>query len=193
VGSSAVDGITNDGALTVSGEAGALIEYSIDAGTTWTAGFTAAEGANSVQVRQTDEAGNISASSTAMAFTLDTTAPVAAPSIALTNDTGSSAVDGITNDGALTVSGEAGALIEYSIDAGVTWTAGFTAAEGANSVQVRQTDEAGNISPASTALIFTLDTTAPVAAPSIALTNDTGSSAVDDITNDGAGLLSGCT
>jgi len=190
-GLAATDNITSDPTLSFTGvEAGALVEYSIDGGTTWTASFTAAEGINSVQIRQTDVAGNVSGASTALNFTLDTAAPVAAPSIALTNDTGLVAADSITNDGALTTSGEeVGALVEYSIDGGTTWAGSFTAAEGANSVMVRQTDVAGNVSPASAALAFTLDTALP-ATPVIALTTDSGVAA-DAISNVGTLVTTG--
>jgi hypothetical protein len=111
---------------------------------TWSAGFTAAEGANAVLVRQTDVAGN-SSSAGSLTFTLDTN--IAIPAAALVTDSGSSNSDGITNIGALNVSGvEPGAAVEYSIDSGVTWTSGFTAAEGANNVLVRQTDIVSNTS-----------------------------------------------
>ena len=56
------DLITSDGTLTLANiEAGSTIQYSIDGGTTWTGSFTAVEGANTVEVRQTDIAGNTSA------------------------------------------------------------------------------------------------------------------------------------
>ena len=189
-GSSASDKITSNGALTVTGaEAGAIVQYSIDGGTAWTSSFTAVEGANSVQVRQTDVAGNVSAASTAFTFTLDTL--VAAPSLALASDTGVSSTDKITSNGALTVTGaEAGAIVQYSIDGGTAWTSSFTAVEGANSMQVRQTDVAGNVSAASAALVFTLDTLAP-AAPLLALASDTGAASTDKITSNGALAVSG--
>ncbi|MFO0864204.1 MAG: hypothetical protein U0744_06035 [Gemmataceae bacterium] len=131
--------------MTLTGvESGASVEYSIDGGTTWLPTFTATEGANSVEVRQTDVAGNVSIASIAFAFTLDTTVP-AAPTVALTADTGFSGADKITSNGALTLTGvESGATVQYSIDGGTTWTGSFTPVEGANSVQVRQTDIAGN-------------------------------------------------
>ena len=194
-GSSSTDGITMDGSLTLSGvEAGALVEYSIDAGTTWTLSFTAVEGSNTVEVRQTDVAGNPSPASAPFTFTLDTTAP-AAPNAALANDTGISSTDLITSDGSLAPTGvEPGALVEYSYstDGGTTWSSwasSFTPVEGANTVEVRQTDVAGNAGPASTPLTFTLDTIA--LAPTVALTNDTGSSSTDGITMDGSLTLTG--
>ncbi|QDW54710.1 Ig-like domain-containing protein [Burkholderia sp. KBS0801] len=180
-GSNATDHITNVGTLNVSGvETGAVVEYSIDGGHTWNTSFNAVEGVNDVQVRQTDVAGNTSAP-TSFSFTLDTSA--AAPGVALTTDSGSNATDHITNVGTLNVSGvETGAVVEYSIDGGHTWNNSFNAVEGANDVQVRQTDVAGNTSDP-TAFSFTLDTSA--AAPDVALTADSGTNATDHITNVG--------
>ncbi|WP_232456970.1 beta strand repeat-containing protein, partial [Burkholderia ubonensis] len=186
-GSSAVDHITNVGTLNLSGvETGATVEYSTDGGHTWSTSFSATEGLNDVQVRQTDIAGNTS-DPTSFSFTLDTSA--AAPGVALTTDSGSSASDHITNVGTLNLSGvETGATVEYSTDGGHTWSTSFSAVEGLNDVQVRQTDIAGNTSDP-TSFSFTLDTSA--AAPGVALTTDSGSSASDHITNVGTLNLSG--
>src|SRR5262249_59630391 len=103
---------------------------------------------------------------TAFNFTLDTLAP-AAPGVALASDTGSSNSDHITNNPALTLSGlETGAKVEYSLDGGTTWsTSAPTLAQlvqGSNTIDVRQTDVAGNVSGI-TAFNFTLDTVAPAA------------------------------
>ena len=134
-------------------------------------------------MRQVDAAGNNGAAAS-LSFTLDTHAP-AAPTVALTSDTGSNTSDGITSNGALTVTpAEAGGALQYSINGGTTWTGSFTAAEGANTVQVRQVDAAGN-NGAAASLSFTLDTHAP-AAPTVALTSDTGSTTSDGITSNGA-------
>ncbi|WP_232470051.1 beta strand repeat-containing protein, partial [Burkholderia ubonensis] len=186
-GSSAVDHITNVGTLNLSGvETGATVEYSIDGGHTWSTSFNATEGLNDIQVRQTDIAGNTS-SATSFSFTLDTSA--AAPGVALTTDSGSSASDHVTNVGTLNLTGiETGATVEYSTDGGHTWSTSFSAVEGVNDIQVRQTDIAGNTS-AATSFSFTLDTSA--AAPGVELAVDSGSSAVDHITNVGTLNLSG--
>uniref|UniRef100_UPI001FC807ED beta strand repeat-containing protein n=1 Tax=Burkholderia ambifaria TaxID=152480 RepID=UPI001FC807ED len=186
-GTSSTDHVTNVGALNVSGvETGAVVEYSIDGGHTWSTSFNAVEGVNDVQVRQTDIAGNTS-DSTTFSFTLDTSA--AAPGVALTSDSGSNSTDHITNVGALNVSGvETGAVVEYSIDGGHTWNTSFNAVEGVNDVQVRQTDIAGNTS-APTSFDFRLDTSA--AAPGVALTSDSGASATDHLTNVGTLNLTG--
>ncbi|QFT36416.1 MULTISPECIES: VCBS domain-containing protein [unclassified Vibrio] len=150
------DLITHDGSLTITGqETGATVEYSTDNGHTWTSSFTPQQGSNTVSVRQTDIAGNVSASSS-LTFTLDNTAT--APSVSLTSDSGSSSSDNITNVGDLNVGGiEQGATVEYSTDNGVHWSTQFTPNEGVNNVQVRQTDVSGNVSP-STSLTYTLDT-----------------------------------
>ncbi|WP_230964188.1 beta strand repeat-containing protein, partial [Burkholderia stagnalis] len=144
-GSSASDHVTNVGTLNLTGvETGATVEYSIDGGHTWNTSFSAVEGLNDVQVRQTDIAGNTS-DPTSFSFTLDTFA--AAPGVALTTDSGSSASDHVTNVGTLNLSGvETGATVEYSTDGGHTWSTSFSAVEGVNDVQVRQTDIAGNTS-----------------------------------------------
>jgi large repetitive protein len=188
-GSSNSDHITNNGTLALTGiETGATVQYSINGGSTWTSSFTAAQGSNTVLVRQTDVAGNVSGTSS-LNFTLDTTAP-AAPTIALTADTGSSNSDHVTSNGAVTITGsESGASVQYSTNGGSTWSSSFTAAEGSNSVLVRQTDAAGNTSTTSS-LNFTVDTIAPTA-PTIALTQDTGSSNSDHITSNGAVAVMG--
>uniref|UniRef100_UPI0030DCB90D retention module-containing protein n=1 Tax=Pseudomonas sp. EA_35y_Pfl2_R111 TaxID=3088689 RepID=UPI0030DCB90D len=167
-GTSANDLISNDGTLVIGGvEPGAVVEYSTDGGATWSNTFTPSEGSNTVSVRQTDAAGNTSPS-TSLTFTLDTL--VAAPTLALTTDSGV-AGDLISNDGSYSVSGtEPGALVEYSTD-GTTWgTTAPVAVEGSNTIQVRQTDLAGNTS-APSSLTFTLDT--QVAAPTVTIATDT--------------------
>src|SRR5690554_1304270 len=110
-----------------------------------------AEGDASAVAVITDEAGNSSADSNAVAFELDATAP-AAPTLELANDTGD--VDGVTSDGTVSVGGlEEGATWEYSTDGGDTWIAGtgdsFVLLDGEyveGEVLARQTDEAGNLS-----------------------------------------------
>ncbi|WP_260811815.1 VCBS domain-containing protein [Vibrio splendidus] len=158
-GSSTTDLITNDGALTISGqEAGAIVEYSTDNGTHWSQSFTAAQGANTVTVRQTDSAGNVSPSSS-LSFTLDN--QVTAPSVSLRSDTSGQfhpTADLITQDARLSIQTEAGAQVEYSNDGGQSWTSMFNPIEGVNNLLVRQTDIAGNQS-ATTHFSFTLDTT----------------------------------
>lgn len=118
------------------------------------------DGAQQISARASVDGGPLGSASAALTVSVDATAP-AAPAVALVSDTGTGA--GITANGAVTLTGvEAGASVSYSTDGGATWAASFTAAEGANTLQVRQTDAAGNVSQASAPLSFTLDTVAPV-------------------------------
>jgi len=65
--------------------------------------------------------------------------------VGLSQDTGSSATDKVTKNGALTLSGvEANAGRRVSINGGTTWSSGFTAIEGCELRSwVRQTDRGG--------------------------------------------------
>jgi hypothetical protein len=198
-GANGTDTITNTAALKPTGETGSTFEYSADGTTGWSATApTATTGANTVYARQTDTAGNVSAASSALTFTLDTT--VATPTLALASNTGLT-TDTITSAGGVNVTGlESDATWEYSTNAGTSWTAGAGTSlsltgDGAKSVTVRQTDVAGNVSSVSSALAFTLDATA--AAPALALASDTGVSDTDKITSVGTvnvtGLETGAT
>ena len=142
-------------------------------------------GVHTITTTATDPAGNESASSTPLTFTVDTTAPVA-PSLSLLTDSGSSNTDRVTNVATVNVSGlEAGATWEYRVDSGA-WTKGtgssFAATSGTHTYAVRQSDAAGNLGTASVATSITLDTTAP--ALSMSLNTDSGSSNSDFLTND---------
>src|SRR4029079_14838018 len=138
------------------------------------------DGGHTVQVKATDTAGN-SALSNVLSFTLDTVE--AAPTVALTSDTGSSGSDGITSDAHVTVTGQDGdATLTYSVDGGA-FAASYdpdALSDGGHAVQVKATDTAGN-SALSNVLSFTLDTVE--AAPTVALTSDTGSSGSGGLTS----------
>jgi hypothetical protein len=138
-----------------------------------------ADGVYTLTAIVTDKAGNISAASSSLVVTVDSAA--AAPTLALTSDTGTSATDKITSNGAYTASGaETGATVEYSSNGTSGWSATApTAAAGSNTVYVRQTDAAGNVSAASTALTFTLDTTAPTLSNAVATTAADGTVSFD--------------
>lgn len=186
-GASLSDRITRDSRLRISGlSQGARAQYSLD-GVSWLETIPAAlEGVNTVWVRQIDTAGNFS-DAASLSFTLDT--KLAAPIVALMNDTGVSAIDKITSNGALNVTGiEAGAVVQYSKN-GTDWTATApVAAQGLNAIYVRQTDVAGN--SAVVLFQFTLDSVASAANLQIGLRSDTGV-ATDLITRDGAMLVTG--
>lgn len=142
---------------------GDLVETAeVDTLGAWSVTFAAApaDGAQQISARASVDGGPLGSASAALQVSVDTTVP-AAPTVALVSDTGTGA--GITANGEVTLSGiEAGASVSYSTDGGATWTASFAAVEGANTLLVRQTDAAGNVSQASAPLNFTLDTAAPV-------------------------------
>ena len=165
-GGSATDKITRVGTLAVTAAPGAQVEYSINAGKTWSGWFVAKEGANVLQVRQTIPGSGVSAP-TPFSFTLDTRAP-ARPLLSLLADTGASPVDRITRNGTLTCvnpatsrnSLEPGAAVAYAMlqPDGTTWSAwspSYAPTEGLNTFKVRQVDLAGNESPESMPLTFT--------------------------------------
>jgi uncharacterized repeat protein (TIGR02059 family) len=210
-GAQAIDGISNDGTVSVSGlEASATWQFSSDGGTNWTDGvgssFTLAAGdydAGMVQARQIDRAGNIGDAATLDILHIDQSAPVA-PSLALAIDTGANTADGISSNGIVVLSGlEVGAAWQYSLDSGANWQAGagnsLTLAAGdypAGTVMARQIDQAGNVSTSGSAGHLTIDTSAP-AVPGLALAHDTGTSAADGISSNGtinvSGLEAGAT
>ena len=194
-GSSASDGLTNNATILVSGLetiTGTSWQYQVDgtAGSWMTgtgASFTATSAAHTYFVRQFNIAGNPSATSTAVTYTLDTNLP-APPSLMLASDTGSSASDGLTNNATILVNGLetiTGTSWQYQVDGTAgSWMTGtgasFTASTGSHSYFVRQTDAAGNVSTLNS-VIYTLDTSAPTA-PNLMLLTDTGISSSDGIT-----------
>ncbi|WP_132256408.1 DUF4214 domain-containing protein, partial [Methylobacterium segetis] len=161
-GASAGDRITSDARVTVTGtQAGASLSYNLDDGG-WAGTYdpaALADGAHTLAVRQTDTAGNTSVAAS-LAFTLDRVAPQA-PAVLLANDTGKLG-DGITSDGHLSATApEAGGSVSYVIDGTASATYDpSTLGDGAHTVAVRTSDAAGNVS-STTAVTFTLDTTAP--------------------------------
>jgi len=134
------------------------------------------DGPNSFLVRQVDVAGNVS-NERLVKIMLDTAAPEGTPVISLVEDTGSGRGDGVTNVAWLAISGldkHEGNGWEYSTDNGANWTFGgvndnsgtgqldiSNMGKAPVTIQVRQLDAAGNVSPASHALTFRVDTAAP--------------------------------
>jgi hypothetical protein len=128
------------------------------------------DGTHSVAATSRDAAGNVSPASSAVPFTVDTTAPVAP--VVTAPAAGSS-----TNDATPPITGtaEAGSTVSVVVD-GVslgtavadatgawTFTPATALANGSHSVTATSRDEAGNVSPASTAVVFSVDTLAPAA------------------------------
>ncbi|MEI8369560.1 MAG: hypothetical protein WCJ31_14080, partial [Planctomycetia bacterium] len=119
------------------------------------------QGRNDFVFRVTDLAGNISPNNL-FGFTYDNVAP-SAPVARLSADTGTSATDRITTIGTLVAATpfETGAKVEYRQTYPTTqrWTSAFVPISGPNAVEIRQTDQAGNVSETSL-YSFTLDSSA---------------------------------
>ena len=179
------DHISSNAALSITVNAAESVttEYSFN-GTDWSSSYTAplVDGSYTVQVRNTDVAGNQASDS--ITFTLDTA--IETPVFSLLNDT--SRGWNITTDAALdlTPALEAGVTTEYRLHssgiAGNDWNTGYSPPllDGEYTIDVRYTDLAGN--HASNALMFTLDTT--VETPEVSLLNDTSLGSL--ITSDAA-------
>ena len=161
---------------------------------TWT--FTPStdmtESTHQITVRATDAAGNLGPASTVFTLTVDLTPPTAPTAIVLTDDTG--AIRGTITAGTptdaskpiLAGTGEPGGTITI-YDNGVavgtttvlpngTWsvTPEGPLADGAHTITVVETDAAGNQSAASEPIIFTVDTTPPLAPGDLVVSNDGG-------------------
>jgi len=136
-------------------------------------------------------------------YTIDKTPPTTTvQAIALSDDSGLSATDFITNAASQTLSGTLSAnlqsdeMVEISVDNGNTWTTATTVAgkdsyslsgitlTGSNTIKVRVTDGAGNTGTEYTQ-DYVLDTQAPDApsAPDLASDSDSGISNTDSLTN----------
>ncbi|MEX0790281.1 MAG: Ig-like domain-containing protein [Actinomycetota bacterium] len=191
-GTSDTDNLTNDTTPTFTGTADAGSTVNIYAGVSLVGSGTAtggnysitastlSQGAHSVTATATDAAGNASAASTGLNVTIDTSASApSTPDLDAGSDTGSSATDNITSDTTPTFTGtaEAGSTVTvYSagveVGSGTATGGNYTIttsalAEGARSITARVTDAAGNLSSATSALVVTVDTTAPVVLNSV--------------------------
>src|SRR5918997_5336042 len=156
--------------VTVTDSTGAVLGTAlVDAAGAWSFDSTAlADGTYTITATQEDPAGNVSPASSPVIFTVDTVAP-AAPVITGPAD-GSTIAD---NTPTITGTGEPGATVEVTVDGVVvgtttvapdgTWSLVVPDAlgDGSHTVTATQTDAAGNVSPASDPVTFTVDTTAP--------------------------------
>jgi len=225
------DFITSDNQISLKGTLGAALgsgdhaQISLDGGLTWTdvsvSGLswtyvddrTLADGDYNYQLRVIDDAGNISAT-TSQVVTIDTVAPDASKTIVIdriSDDTGLSSSDFITNDTSLTLHGSLGATLadgEYaqiSIDGGVTWqnvivtgnswyyVDSRTLGNQTYDYYVRVVDAAGNVG-ASAHQQVTVDTVAPDAAITVTVDNitvDTGFDNNDFLTSSTSYTLHG--
>ncbi|RTN32438.1 Ig-like domain-containing protein [Enterobacter asburiae] len=230
-GLSGSDFITSDNQISLKGTLGAALgsgdhaQISLDGGVTWidvsvsglswtyVDGRTLADGDYNYQLRVIDDAGNISATASQV-VTIDTVAPDASKTIAIdsiSDDTGLSSSDFVTNDTSLTLHGSLGATLadgEYaqiSIDGGVTWqnvivtgnswyyVDSRTLGNQTYDYYVRVVDAAGNVG-ASAHQQVTVDTVAPDAAITVTVDNitvDTGFDNNDFLTSSTSYTLQG--
>ncbi|TDP24455.1 Ig-like protein group 3 [Enterobacter sp. AG326] len=230
-GLSGSDFITSDNQISLKGTLGAALgsgdhaQISLDGGVKWidvsvsglswtyVDGRTLADGDYNYQLRVIDDAGNISATASQV-VTIDTVAPDASKTIAIdsiSDDTGLSGSDFITNDTSLTLHGSLGATLadgEYaqiSINGGVTWqnvivtgnswyyVDGRTLGNQIYDYYVRVVDAAGNVG-ASAHQQVTVDTVPPDAAITVTVDNitvDTGFDNNDFLTSSTSYTLNG--
>jgi len=223
-GSSASDLITNTAPQTISATlsealaSGESLFGSVDGGSSWT-NITAKvsstairwdgvtlSGSNSIVFKVTDLAGNTGSLTGSRVYVLDTTAPLLTVSgVSLSADTGTSALDRITNTAAQTIGASlnaalsSGDILYGSVDGGQTWAditlkASGTAINwtgvtlsGSNSIVFQVKDLAGNTGAQTGTSSYVLDTVAPTLTVSgVGLSNDTGSSDSDLMTNTAA-------
>ncbi|MDI3426481.1 Ig-like domain-containing protein [Enterobacter sp. V87_3] len=211
------DFITSDNQITLNGTLGAALgrgehaQISIDGGTTWidvnvsgltwtyVDGRTLADGDYNYQLRVIDDAGNISAT-TSQVVTIDTVAPDASKTVSIdsiSDDTGLSNSDFVTNDTSLTLHGSLGATladgegVQISLDGGNTWqnvivvgktwyyVDGRTLGNQTYDYWVRVIDAAGNVGESAHQQV-TVDTIAPDAAITVTVDNITVDTGFDD-------------
>ncbi|HEY3591466.1 MAG TPA: Ig-like domain-containing protein, partial [Buttiauxella sp.] len=162
----------------------------VPVGGTWTFTPTLAEGSHTLTAVATDPAGNVGLPSAGFALTVDSTAPTA-PGIPTVTDDQAPGLGAIsngssTNDTTPTISGTGGTagdtitILDNGTSIGTTtvradgsWSfTPQTPITGADhAISVTESDQAGNKSPASGTVAFTLDTTPPDA-PTIITADD---------------------
>jgi len=216
-GLSSSDFITSDNQITLNGTLGAALgrgehaQISIDGGTTWidvnvsgltwtyVDGRTLADGDYNYQLRVIDDAGNVSATANQV-VTIDTVAPDASKTVSIdsiSDDTGLSNSDFVTNDTSLTLHGSLGATladgegVQISLDGGSTWqnvivvgktwyyVDGRTLGNQTYDYWVRVIDAAGNVGESAHQQV-TVDTVAPDAAITVTVDNITVDTGFDD-------------
>ncbi len=220
-GSSSTDNITSDGAVTltgtVTGTAGTLVQI-IDGGTVlgtatqngsggWSYATTLGAGSHALTAIATDQAGNTASSAPAPLIIVENGAlAVYITSQVLTQDTGVSATDNVTSNGAVTltgvVSGPAGTTVQVldgstvlgaaTVGTDGSWNFATTLGAGSHALSATATDPAGNTLTSTAEPVIIVETTPPVVSiTSQVLTQDTGASATDNITSNGAVTLTG--
>lgn len=219
-GSSSTDRITNVALQDVDAVLSALlnvdeyIEGSVDGGTTWLSGVnvvgnlitwngvTLLSGTNTITFRVVNTTTSLYFRSGDTQYTLDTTPPTQTISnVQISNDTGTSNTDLITNVALQTITATlssvllTGDVLKGSVNGGTTWISGpivsgtniswpgVNLLPGTNDIVFQITDLAGNQTITGTAQ-YTLDVTPPTQTISnIQLSSDSGTSSSDLVTN----------
>lgn len=195
-----------DGSATTASAVCASSTYSITATNALT------DGAHNITTTATDIAGNEGVASSALATTIDTSAPTAPsePDLTAASDNGSSSTDNVTGITTPEFAGTCttGDIVSIYVDginsgdsascAANTYSVTLSGAlnNGAFAISARSSDIAGNISTPSTALTITVDTSAAnaPAAPDMTPATDTGANSDDNITADTTPVFTGsCT
>ncbi|MDF7652135.1 Ig-like domain-containing protein, partial [Erwiniaceae bacterium L1_54_3] len=220
----AAGGDTNDNTPTLSGTAepgsvvtirdGDTVLGSVTVGSNGSWQFTSptlADGTHSLTTTVTDAAGNVSAPSSPIDFTVDTGVPAAATGLTVTDDVNGTQVltsGAVTDDNTPTLAGQAepGTVVSVydnntllgTVTVGADGSWSFTTAalsNGNHSLTVTVTDGAGNVSDPTPAFDLTVDAGLPPATSSLEVTDDTGSTLVQlengAYTHDNSPTLSG--
>ncbi|WP_375775342.1 Ig-like domain-containing protein [Bradyrhizobium sp. ma5] len=140
-----------------------------------------ADGSHSLTATATDAAGNTGVASSALAFNVDTQAPVAPTGLAdasiasgyvnAANDTATQKLTGSAEAGSTVTVYDGSTLLGTAAADATTGAWSFTLghlADGSHSLRATATDAAGNTGVASSALAFNVDTQAPVAPTGLA-------------------------
>ena len=163
------------------------------------------QGQTTISYGATDTYGNVE-STRSYTVRIDTTAPATPTITSISSDSGT-AGDRVTNVVSQTLSGTAEAGSTVTISRGAitfppvvaaangSYSATVTLVEGANSFTAVAVDQAGNTSPASTALTATLDTVVPgltITDPKSGVTYKNGGPGADSWANTCAGTPGAC-
>nr|WP_244182842.1 Ig-like domain-containing protein [Pantoea wallisii] len=218
----AAEGASGDNTPVLSGTAesgsvvtildGTTVLGSVTVGSNGTWSFTSPaliDGNHSLTTTVTDAAGNVSAPSAPVTFTVDTTPPAAISDLLVSDDSSTPITSGgTTTDSTPTLSGttEAGAVVSIydgstllgTATAGSDGNWSFTSpllTNGAHSLTTTVTDAAGNVSQPSSALDFTVDAGIPPTSELLVVADDSGAALVvlsnNDSTRDATPILSG--
>ncbi len=165
-----------------------------------------ADGTYTFEAAATDVAGNVSQLSASFTLTIDRVTPAAPVVASISEDTGLSNTDAITSDKNILISGtaEGNSKVNVTIDTDTygpiavasdgNWTLDLTAvtlADGTYTATATAQDAAGNVSDASSTFTFVVDNAVPSAPVIAAVSEDTGVSNTDGITNDQTLAISG--